>query len=119
MKIAIPIEEYRGLESTVYGHFGSAPSFAFVDSETMSVQTMENPDSNHEHGTCSPLRALAGANPDAILVNGIGAGAVMGLRQAGIGVWLAPAGTVADVVRLFKEGKLEEIADRSTCHCSS
>jgi predicted Fe-Mo cluster-binding NifX family protein len=118
VKIAIPIAEYRGLESPVYGHFGSAPTFAFVDSETMSVQTTDNPDRDHEHGTCSPLRALAGAKPDAILVNGIGAGAVIGLRQAGISVWLAPAGTVADVVRLFKEGQLEEVVDRATCHCS-
>ncbi len=118
MKIAVPVDEYRGLESEVYGHFGSAPMFVLVDSETMVVQALDNPNAVHEHGHCSPLKALGDARPQAILVGGIGMGAVMGLRQAGISVWRAPQGTVANAVRLFNKGQLEEVADRATCPCS-
>jgi len=126
MKVCIPVAEYCGLESQVYGHFGSAEVFAIVDTETLAVEPLSNRDQNHVHGACSPLNALAGAQPDAVLVGGIGAGALLGLRRAGIAVRLAPAGTVAEAVRLFKEGKLQELeastcaghGGTSGCHCS-
>jgi predicted Fe-Mo cluster-binding NifX family protein len=126
MKVCIPVAEYRGLESPVYGHFGSADCFALVDTETMAVERLSNRDRAHVHGACSPVKALAGAKPNAILVGGIGTGALIGLRQAGITVCRAPSGTVADAVRLFKAGELEELnaeatcaghAGQSACHC--
>jgi predicted Fe-Mo cluster-binding NifX family protein len=80
MRICIPVAEYQGLESQVYGHFGSAESFVMVDTETMAVARLSNGDREHVHGACSPLAALAGARPDAVLVGGIGPGALMGLR---------------------------------------
>ena len=98
MKVAIPVAEYRGLESLVYGHFGSAPIFVLVDSETMSVEALGNQDQAHVHGQCSPVKALAGARPDAVVVGGIGAGAVRGLRAAGIKVYCCCGGTVAQAV---------------------
>lgn len=115
MKVCIPISEVRGLESPVHGHFGSAPGFLAVDSETLAVEALANGDLGHMHGACSPVRALAGAKPDAVLVGGLGAGALAGLRQLGIRVYLAPEGTVAEAVRLFKEGKLEELVASATC----
>ena len=115
MKIAIPVAEYRGLESPVYGHFGSAPVFALVNSETMSVAAIGNGDHAHIHGMCSPMKALAGARPDAVIVGGIGAGALIGLRSAGIKVYRAVDGTVADAVRQFKAGELPEIEEDGAC----
>ena len=78
MKVCIPVSEQRGLESPVHGHFGSAPGFISVDAETLAVETLSNGDLGHEHGTCSPVRALAGAKPGAVLVGGLGAGALAG-----------------------------------------
>ncbi|MEN6577322.1 MAG: NifB/NifX family molybdenum-iron cluster-binding protein [Phycisphaerales bacterium] len=115
MRIAIPVAEYRGLESLVYGHFGSAPVFVLVDSETMSVEALENEDHAHVHGQCSPMRALAGAGPEAVVVGGIGAGALVGLRQAGITVYRAAGKTVAEVVSLLKNGELPEIREDGAC----
>jgi len=115
MKIAIPVADYRALESQVYGHFGSAPVFALVDSETMAIEPVGNRDHGHVHGACSPLKALAGAKPDAVVVGGIGGGALMGLRAAGIKVYRCTEGTVADAVRLLKDNKLEEIDEQGVC----
>lgn len=115
MRIAIPVADYRALESQVYGHFGSAPVFALVDSETMAIEPAGNCDHGHVHGACSPLKALAGAKPDAVVVGGIGGGALMGLRAAGIQVYRCTEGTVADAVRLLKDNKLEEIDDTGAC----
>ena len=115
MKIAIPVADYRGLESPVYGHFGSAPVFALVDSETMAIEPVGNRDHGHVHGACSPLKALAGAKPDAIIVGGIGMGALLGLRAAGMKVYRCTEGTVTDAVRLLTDNKLEEIDDKGAC----
>ncbi len=115
MRVAIPVAEYRGLESVVYGPFGSAPGFALVDAETMSVEFLGNRDEAHVHGQCSPVRALGNARPDAVVVGGIGRGALLGLRQAGIAVYLAEGETVAEVLSLLKKGDLSEIDLDHTC----
>lgn len=128
MKVCIPVAEYCGLESLVYGHFGSASVFALVDSETMAVEPMGNRDEGHGvpnaavrvgvphvHGQCSPVQALAGSPPDAVVVGGIGGGALLGLRQAGIKVYQATGGTVAEMVALLKNGSLKEFAPGHTC----
>jgi len=115
MKVCIPVAQYCGLESPVYGHFGSAPIFVLVDSDTMSVESLENRDEVHAHGRCSPLKALGGAKLDAVVVGGIGAGALVGLHEAGIRVFQGAGKTVAEVVALLKNGDLKEIDRQHAC----
>lgn len=115
MKICIPVAEYRGLDSAVYGHFGSAPCFVLADTISLNVELLSNEDRRHVHGACHPVKALAGAKPDAVLVAGIGLGAFLKLRQAGIRVYCAPFGSVADALRRFKAGELEEFEEETVC----
>lgn len=115
MKIGIPVAEFCGLDSLVYGHFGSAPTFVLVDSETLAVEALGNQDRAHVHGQCSPIKALAGAKPEAVVVGGIGAGALLGLREAGIKVYRSAGATVADVVALLKKGDLKEVSWEDAC----
>jgi len=115
MKIAIPVAEYDGLKSVVYGHFGSAPSFALVDSETMAVEPINNQNLEHEHGACSPMKALAGARPDVVIVGGMGAGALMGLKAAGIKVYRSSGGPIEQAVRQLKAGELVEMDESAVC----
>lgn len=115
MKVCIPVGEYCGLDSPVYGHFGSAPSFLLVDSETKSTECLGNRDQTHVHGQCSPVKALAGAKPDAVVVGGIGRGALLGLREAGIRVYQAEGKTVAEALSLLETGGLREIGSEHTC----
>ena len=115
MKVCIPVEEYRGLDSLVYGHFGSAPVFALVDTETLAVEPLGNRDHDHQHGACSPLKALGGHQINAVIVGGIGSGAVRGLNQAGIEVRRFTSGTVAEAVRRFNAGELPAVALQHAC----
>ena len=115
MKIAIPVAEDFGLESLVYGHFGSAPVFVLVDLETMSVESLGNQDQVHVHGQCSPVQALAGTKPDAVVVGGIGAGALLGLRRARIKVYRCSGGTIAQALQQLKAGELPEMKEDSVC----
>ena len=115
MKVCIPVEEYRGLESPVYGHFGSAPAFALVDTETLAVEPVNNRDEHHEHGKCSPLKAIGGRQVSAVIVGGIGAGAIRGLNAAGIEVFRFVGGTAADAVQQFKAGSLSVLTVQHAC----
>jgi predicted Fe-Mo cluster-binding NifX family protein len=68
MKIAFPVIENKGIDSDVHGHFGSAPFFVFVDLDTDSIETFENPDQDHDHGACNPMSALGGRQVDGVVV---------------------------------------------------
>lgn len=115
MKIAFPTAEDRGMESSVFGHFGSAPVFIIVDSETGDFGATPNPDVDHDHGQCQPLNALNGQPVDAVVVGGIGGGALRKLNTSGIKTFRAVEGTVSDNLMLIKDGKLPEFSPFQTC----
>lgn len=115
MKIAFPIQEAQGLESLVYNHFGSARFFVIVDAESGEFETVGNQDLHHRHGMCQPLAALNGRAVDAVVVGGIGAGALMKLNSAGVRVFRALEGTVSENLKVIREGKLPEFGQQDTC----
>ena len=77
MKVCFAVEKDDGVKSVVYGHFGSAPAFIVVDTEATKMETVNNRDLNHVHGSCNPIQAIGGLKPDAVVVGGIGAGGGM------------------------------------------
>ena len=115
MKICFPAEELKGLESEVYGHFGSAPGFVIVDTETMETREISNKDLHHAHGMCQPLKALGGHSIDGVVVGGIGMGALMKLQAEGITVYRALQGSVRENLAFIQEGKLPQFQKEHTC----
>ena len=115
MKIAFPVQEDHGIDSQVYNHFGSAGTFIVINSETGEKKFVNNADLNHIHGHCQPLTALNGSVVDAVVVGGIGRGALQKLKKAGIKGFRAVEGTVEENLKLFKEGKLPEFSMNHVC----
>ena len=115
MKIGFAVQTNEGMESRVYDHFGSAPAFIIVDTEGKEVQTVNNKDLNHVHGACNPVMALDGKSVNAMVVGGIGAGALMKLNASGIKVYGAGAPTVKENVALLSENKLQELSVNNSC----
>ena len=114
MNLCIPVEEDRGLDSSVCAHFGSAPAFLLVDTETRACTSIVNTNAHHAHGMCQPLAVLAGHPVEAMVVGGIGMGALYRLRAGGIEVYLAEYPTVGETVQAFAEGRLAPVpADRA------
>lgn len=116
MKICIPVKENNGLESLPYNHFGSAPLFLVVDSETNEVSSINNGDLNHEHGKCQPIKAIGGASIDAVIVLGIGAGAINKLNSMGVKVFRGEGLPISKNIELLKENKLVEFNASNACH---
>ncbi len=115
MKICIPVKENNGLESIPYNHFGSAPFFLVVDTETNDVTAINNGDLNHEHGKCQPIKAIGGADIDVVLVLGIGAGAINKLNSMGVKVFKANSTSLKENIDLFNDNKLIEFSPANSC----
>jgi len=115
MKICFPVEADNGLDSDVFGHLGSAPRFIVVDTEARSVSTINNQDLGHVHGMCNPLKALNGKRVDAVVVGGIGAGAINKLNEMGIRVYRSSNGNVQENIELFEANALSELTIEHAC----
>ena len=115
MKICIPTETNEVKNAKVYGHFGSAPYFTIVDTETDAIETINNANQHHSHGMCQPMNALIGKKIDAVVTGGMGSRAVQKLNEGGIKAYRAVPGSVADIVSQFAKGVLEEITVNNAC----
>lgn len=115
MKVCIPVAVNKGMESVPYGHFGSAPEFVICDLDTNEVKSINNGDLGHEHGKCQPLKALEGNHVDAIIVGGIGAGAIMKLNAMGTKVYRGVNDTIEVNLKFLQENKLPELTINDAC----
>jgi predicted Fe-Mo cluster-binding NifX family protein len=115
MKICFPVLTAKGIESEVYGHFGSATAFVVVDTESTDITNINNNDQHHAHGACSPMKALNNQSVDAVVVVGIGQGALSRLSQLGIKVFQAQAPTVKENMEILKAQNLPEFTSQHCC----
>ena len=115
MNICIPVNEDQGLQSEVCAHFGSAPAFMIVDTDSQSCRTIPNTNQHHGHGMCMPLQALQGQDIDGMIVGGIGMGGLNKLNAANIQVYLSQRATVAETIAAFKAGTLRLMQPNMAC----
>ncbi len=115
MNLCIPIEQDAGVESFVCAHFGSAPAFLLVDTESGACRAIVNRNQHHGHGMCAPLASLQGEAIDGMVVGGIGMGALNKLRAANIAVYRAEHDTVAETLVAFKAGQLRLVEPGMAC----
>ena len=116
MKVCFPVKSNEGMSSIPYNHFGSAPEFVICDLESNSVKAIGNGDLGHEHGKCQPIKALSGEIVDAVVVGGIGKGAIVKLNSMGIKVYQAIDGTIGDNIDSLNKGELKEFDSNHTCN---
>jgi predicted Fe-Mo cluster-binding NifX family protein len=50
MKICIPTETNEGKSAQVYSHFGSTSFFTIYDTDTDSIEIIDNANQHHSHG---------------------------------------------------------------------
>jgi predicted Fe-Mo cluster-binding NifX family protein len=115
MKLCIPTEDSAGLDARVYEHFGSAPFFTVVDTDTEDIELVNNRDLAHPHGACNPVSSIESRAIDAVVCGGLGKRALARLQQAGFKVYLSQAGTVRDVVAEQRGGTLREATIEEAC----
>ncbi|MEW6719515.1 MAG: NifB/NifX family molybdenum-iron cluster-binding protein [Thermodesulfobacteriota bacterium] len=115
MKLCIPVTEDKGLDSPVCAHFGSAPLFLVVDTESGVCRAIANRTHHQGHGTCRPMMSLASERVDAIAVGGIGMGALGKLAAAGVRVYVTRELTAGETASSLKAGTLPEATPATAC----
>jgi predicted Fe-Mo cluster-binding NifX family protein len=115
MNICIPVDGNQGLQSSVCAHFGSAPAFMIVDTDSGSCRAIPNNNQHHGHGMCAPLQSLQGEHIDGMVVGGIGMGALNKLNAANIQVYIAAHATVGETIAAFKAGALKLVQPNMAC----
>ena len=115
MNICIPVNADHGIASPVCAHFGSAPFFLIVDPENGACRAIPNRNLHHAHGQCQPLMAIQGEDIEAIVVGGIGMGALNTLLAAGLQVYAAQYPTVELTLAAFKAGQLRAMSPEAAC----
>lgn len=110
----MPVEENRGLDSPIFGHFGSAPGFLLYDTESGELTAVNNRN-DHQQGACNPMASFAGVEMDFLVVAGIGGGALMKLNQAGIRVFQAAGATIRENIDALTRRGLPEFTMQHTC----
>lgn len=111
MKIAVTYDN-----GMIFQHFGHTQYFKVYDvedSKIVSSQVIDTEGNGHE----ALAAFLFSGNVDILICGGIGGGAQMALRQAGIKLYGGVSGSADDAVKAFLEGALDYNPDvRCTCH---
>ncbi|UCH83263.1 MAG: NifB/NifX family molybdenum-iron cluster-binding protein [Candidatus Latescibacterota bacterium] len=115
MKICIPTMDSNGLESRTHGHFGSAPFFAVVDTDTGNVDIEANAGRRHRHGQCDPASHVDTLNVDAVVCHGMGKRALASLHRGNIDVLIASGETVGDILAEARGGTLQRLTVKEAC----
>jgi len=119
MNICFPVQKDEGIESAVYSHFGSAPMFMIFDTVTENLLTINNQDQHHSQGAFNPMKALDDQKINAIVIGGMGEGALVGLNRRGIKVYRSQGTTIQENMTMVKNRKLIELIPQQCCGGSS
>ena len=118
MRICIPTEDDRGLDAALSGHYGRAPYFTLIDTETEDVKSVPNPgchERHHHDRDCHHIDILRAHGVEAVIGDHVGHRAAEGLRAAGIEVWCSPSTVARDALHAFRQGALAPLPVGAGC----
>lgn len=119
MRIGIPSDRPGGLDAGVSAHFGHCDLFTAVEIEGDQIKKVWTIDNDGEHNCMIPVRKMADAGIDAVLIGGIGRRPLMEFKNVGIKVFVGAAGTVKDVLANYMNNGLMEATVQDACHDST
>ncbi len=115
MKICLPTLDSRGLESQISQHFGSAPFFLVVDTESRECQELPNKLRKHGNGNCHNLIGLRMAGVEKLIVQDLGRGALQKLQAVHSKVYQTSHRFVGEAIEAFGQSLLPEMKIDDVC----
>ena len=113
-KVCVPTAGRGGLDDSVGEHFGRVPSYTIFDTETQSVDIVDNT-SEHAGGSGLPADILSKLGIDVLLCRGAGRRALGILGENGIEVCVGVGGTAGQAIDAWKAGSLVSASDKDAC----
>lgn len=113
MKIAIT-SQGDNLDSQADPRFGRCAYFLIVDTESDSLEAVQNPAVGAGGGAgIQASQLVLDKGVEAVVSGNVGPNAFRTLRGAGIKIYGGASGTVREALGSFKEGRLQEFPDAS------
>jgi predicted Fe-Mo cluster-binding NifX family protein len=104
----------QGLDAEIDPRFGRCQYFVIVDSETMELDAVENPNVMASGGAgIQSAQLVADKGAEVVVTGNCGPNAFQTLQAAGISVCVGIAGTVGQAVEQYKRGKLTPVSGPS------
>jgi predicted Fe-Mo cluster-binding NifX family protein len=113
-KVCVPTAAHGGLDDLVGEHFGRVPTYTIYDSETDTVEIIDNT-SEHAGGSGLPGEILSALGIDVLLCSGLGRRAVGILSGNGIEVCVGVSGTAREAIEAWKKGNLSKASEEDAC----
>lgn len=114
MKICVPTNGQGGMDDSVSAHFGRAPTYTIVDTETGQVKVVENR-SDHMGGSGKPPEQVAGTGAEVVICSGLGPNAITMLSARGIASYTGATGTVKEALESYTHGRLTRATEETAC----
>lgn len=109
MKIVVTANG-EGLQAATSPIFGRCPTYLFVDTETMDVESVANPAVAAGGGAgVQAAQFVVQRGARAVLTGNIGPNAFQVFQAAGVAVYLCQEGTVEQAVEAYRAGKLPAV----------
>lgn len=112
--VAVACESAAGLDGEVSGHFGHTPFFVVAEISNGQLTTARSVASPGHGEGCNMPDFVHSLGATAVIVGGIGGGAVRGLSLRGIEVIAGTSGHVGEVLKSYAGGRL--ISGEPGCH---
>jgi len=113
-RVIVPTENQEGVNAQLAEHFGRAPYYTVVelgeDGEVSNVKTVPNV-GEHAGGMGFSHDHILEYKPTALIVYGMGPRGLNTFQSAGVVVLKANANAVSEVVKAYREDKLEELTE--------
>ena len=114
MKIAIPTQDQKKMDSTVELHFGPSDYYVIIDENGNYLETIKNL-SSHKGGKQLPPDFLKENAVQVLLCKDLGPRAVELCKTSDIKVYLGHSDTVKEMYKLWKENKVIEADQKNAC----
>jgi len=114
MKIVIPTNDKKGLDSKIAEHFGRCLTYTFLNKKGEVAEIIDNT-GEHMGGSELPPELMKKHGADALLCRDIGPRAINLCKELGIGVYIYQAETVKDIFELWRNNKLKKAGVEDAC----
>lgn len=114
MKITFPTNDDKGLEGQLADHFGRAPTFTIIDSETEELNVIDN-SGEHFGGRQSAPVLVINNGTNVLICKALGRKAIARFAESNIDVYITEKLTVKNALEAYKKQELRKATDNEAC----
>jgi len=114
MKLVIPTNDKKGLESEIAEHFGRCLTYTFLNEKGEVIEIIDNT-SEHMGGSGLPPELMKKHQAEVLICGDIGPRAISLCAELGIEVYICRASAVREAFDLWKNNQLKKAGVGDAC----